>query len=53
MNETLEKNFISLTDDLLFKEVFGDSRNRIYLEDFLELYFNFKSGYLHNKLKIS
>ncbi len=45
--------FISLTDDLLFKEIFGSNKNKRYLEALLESYFNFKDGYLKNKLTIS
>ncbi len=33
--------FISLTNDLLFKETFGKKSNIRFLEDLLERYFNF------------
>ena len=44
-------NFVSLTDDTLFKEIFGREKNAFILEHFLELYFHLKPGELKGKLK--
>lgn len=52
MGNNLE-NFIKLTDDILFKETFGNVENIKYLEDFIESYLKLKKGSLKNKLKVS
>lgn len=46
------KQYIPLTNDLLFKEIYGSKKNRIYLEDFLEGFMNLKRGSLHNQVKV-
>ncbi len=50
--QTEEKLFIPLTDDLLFKETLGLSKNVKFLEYFLEIYFNHQFGYLKDKLEV-
>ena len=43
--------FAKITNDYLFKEVFGTSTNKKYLADFLESLLGYKRGYLQGKLK--
>lgn len=48
--DNLGEFFISLTDDYLFKYIFGMKKNHKYLEALLESYFGYKNGYLKDKL---
>ena len=43
--------FVRLTDDFLFKEIFGRQTNKKYLADFLESLFEYERGSLQGKLK--
>lgn len=53
MNEEgIETKFVSLTNDLLFKETYGNPRNIRFLEDLLESYFGYGKGELKDKLKM-
>ena len=45
-----EKNFIPLTDDILFKETFGREKNIYFLERLLEQYYGLKIGTLKGKI---
>ena len=49
----IKDDFIPLTDDILFKHIFGSSKNTKFIEDFLECYFNYPKGYLKNKVKVN
>lgn len=49
---TKENYFVSLVDDLLFKEAFGIPCNHKFLEDLLECYYRFNKGYLKGKLEV-
>lgn len=49
--DSLGRVFISLTNDYLFKYIFGMKKNHKYLEALLESYFGYENGYLSNKLK--
>jgi len=51
--QTEEKVFVPLTNDLLFKETYGNTRNMKHLEDLLECYFDYPRGYLKDKVKVS
>ena len=44
--------YISLEDDLLFKETMAKFENRHILEDFLETILGLEKGSVHNKLKV-
>ena len=45
--------FIPLTDDIMFKHIFGSSKNIKFIEDFLECYFNYPSGSLNGKVSVN
>lgn len=42
----------SLINDIVFKYIFGYSKNIMYTEYLLETYFNLEAGTLHNKVQI-
>lgn len=47
-----EKEFVMLTDDVLFKATFGYPKNISFLEDLLESYYGYEKGMLKGKLKV-
>ena len=51
-NNNQNKEFIKLTNDLLFKETFANVKPHI-LEDFLETMLDYEKGTLHNKLTVT
>ncbi len=53
MKTLIKDDFIPLTDDILFKYIFGSSKNTKFIEDFLKCYFNYSKGYLKNKVKVN
>lgn len=53
MNTQKEKEFTMLTDDVLFKEFFGNYKNIQFLEDLLESYYAYEKGFLKDKLKVT
>ena len=44
-------SFVPLTNDILFKEMFGRAKHAFILEFFLELFLHLKIGTLKGKLK--
>ena len=52
MTVKLKEKFVPLTNDILFKDIFGNEKNIRFLEDLLECYFGYEKGYLKNKLHI-
>ena len=49
--ETVTVSFVPLTNDILFKEMFGRAKHAFILEFFLELFLHLKIGTLKGKLK--